>query len=126
LSRGAAEASFMESNRAARALLEANVKTLGEERRAAIFAADALRPPRAAAPCDLIFLDPPYGEDVASAALVALDAQGWIAPDAMIALESPAKRAFAPPSGFSLLDERRYGKARIYFLARGPSRLMVS
>ena len=118
LSRGAAEAHFMERDRAARSLLQANIKTLGEKRRGIVHPADATHPPRAAAPCDLVFLDPPYGEDVAGAALVSLAAQGWIASGAIISVELIATRDLGAPAGFTPLDERRYGKAKLIFLRR--------
>jgi 16S rRNA (guanine966-N2)-methyltransferase len=116
LSRGAAHASFMERGREARALLAANIKSLGEDRNASLLAADALHPPRAVAACELVFLDPPYGENVAAEALTALTRQGWIAAGAVISLELPLTSDFAPPDNFALLDERRYGKTRILFL----------
>jgi len=116
LSRGAAHASFMERDRAARALLGATIKALGEDDRASLLAADALHPPRAGIACDLVFLDPPYGEAIAAEALTALARHGWIADGAVIALELPAKGDFVAPGGFALLDDRRYGKARILFL----------
>ncbi|HEX4114226.1 MAG TPA: 16S rRNA (guanine(966)-N(2))-methyltransferase RsmD [Stellaceae bacterium] len=116
LSRGAAHASFMERDRDARALLAANIAALGEDENARVLAADALHPPRAPAPCELIFMDPPYGEDVAAAALSALAQQDWIAGGAVIALELPAKHHFAIPGGFVLRDQRRYGRASILFV----------
>ena len=118
LSRGAAEAHFMERDRAARIQLQANIKLLGEERRAIVHGADATHPPRAASPCGLVFLDPPYDEELAAPALVALAAQGWIAPGALISVELKATRDLAPPPSFTLLDERRYGKAKLIFLRR--------
>jgi 16S rRNA (guanine966-N2)-methyltransferase len=117
LSRGAEHASFMERDRHARKLLADNVKALGEEKSASVLAADALHPPRAAIACDLIFLDPPYGEKVAAEALTALAQQGWIGAGAVISLELPARNDFAPPEGFALLDRRRYGRTTILFLA---------
>jgi 16S rRNA (guanine966-N2)-methyltransferase len=116
LSRGAQFAIFLERDRDARAQLQANIKALGEDKNARILAADALHPPRADAPCDLIFLDPPYAEDVAAAALGALAAQGWLTGGAIVALEQRAKREFVPPAGFAVLDERRYGKTSLWFL----------
>lgn len=116
LSRGATRASFMERDRDIRKLLIDNVNALGEQARASVLAVDALHPPRAASPCDLIFMDPPYTEAVAVAALEALAAQGWIADDAIVSLEVAAKTNLDPPDGFALLDTRRYGKARILFL----------
>ena len=84
-----------------------------------MLAADALHPPRARARASWRCLDPPYGKDVAVPALTALAAAGWLAPGALVALELPAQQTFAPPAGFTLLDERRYGAARIVFLRYG-------
>ena len=86
LSRGAAQASFMESDRAARTRLQANVKALGEERRASILAVDALHPPRAGAPCDLVFLDPPYDKEREYTA--ALNLLGETAPGVVVVQHS--------------------------------------
>ncbi len=116
LSRGATRASFMERDRDIRKLLIDNVNALGEQARASVLAVDALHPPRATVPYDLIFMDPPYTEAVAVTALEALATQGWIADDAIVSLEVAAKTNFDPPDDFALLDTRRYGKARIVFL----------
>ena len=59
LSRGAARATFIENDAAALATLRANIATLREESGATVIAGDATRPPRAADPCWLAFLDPP-------------------------------------------------------------------
>ena len=119
LSRGAAQASFIEKDRAALAALGANIAALGEQKNAAVLAGDALRPPRAGAPASLAFLDPPYGEDAAAPALVALAAAGWLAPEALAVVEMAARQTLTPPEGFTLLEERRYGAARIVFLRFG-------
>jgi 16S rRNA (guanine966-N2)-methyltransferase len=116
LSRGALHASFIEKDRAALAALRANVVKLGETETTALLRGDALYPPRAAAPCTLAFIDPPYGEDLATPALDALAKAGWFAPQALIVVEVAAKQKLLEPAGFSLLDERRYGAARLVFL----------
>jgi 16S rRNA (guanine966-N2)-methyltransferase len=116
LSRGARFVTFLENERTARTLLTRMIATLGETAHAAVLAADALRPPRASGPCSLAFLDPPYKEAVAAPALTALAAAGWFAPEALVVVEVAAKSALAPQAGFALLDERRYGAARIVFL----------
>ena len=87
LSRGAAQASFIEKDKGVLALLRGNIAALGEEENAAVLAADALHPPSAAAPVTLAFLDPPYGEDLAAPARAALAAAGWLAPDALVVVE---------------------------------------
>nr|WP_236552643.1 RsmD family RNA methyltransferase [Belnapia sp. F-4-1] len=115
LSRGAARASFIETDRAALAALRANIAACREEARCTVLAADATRPPRAALPCGLLFLDPPYAEGVMERALAALAAAGWIAPDAIICAEYAAGDA-VPPPGFALLAERAHGAAQLLVL----------
>lgn len=116
LSRGAAEAVFIEQDREALVFLRKNIEVLGEEARARVVAADATRPPRAASPCAVIFLDPPYRSGLAAPALQALAAAGWPAPNALAITELAAREHFAPPPEFTLIDERRYGAARLVFL----------
>jgi len=116
LSRGARYCTFLERGRAARAILEQNIAALGEKGRSAVLGADALKPPRAAAPASLAFLDPPYAEDVAAPALAALAAAGWLLPGAIAVIEIPAKRGLIAPDGFGIIDQRRYGAAKLVFL----------
>jgi 16S rRNA (guanine966-N2)-methyltransferase len=118
LSRGASHATFIEKGRAALVALRSNIAALGEAERATVLASDALRPPRAATPAPLAFLDPPYGEDLAAPALTALAAAGWLAPDALVVVEVAARQALVLPPGFAVLEERRYGTARFVFLRR--------
>jgi 16S rRNA (guanine966-N2)-methyltransferase len=119
LSRGARFVTFMEKNRAARALLQQNVTTLGETQRAAILSADATRPPRASTVASLAFLDPPYREGLAPPALLGLAKAGWLADGALVIIELAAREDFEAPAGFALIEERRYGAAKFVFLRHG-------
>jgi 16S rRNA (guanine966-N2)-methyltransferase len=116
LSRGAAHAIFLDADFTALRVIKANAESLGEGAHATILKADATKPPRATQPATLIFLDPPYGQELAAPALVALAAAGWIAPDAIVSVELGPGDAFGPPEGFVAVDKRRYGKARIVLL----------
>jgi len=124
LSRGAATATFFETNENSRRTLAANIAACGVEARARVLAADAARPPRAwplGEACTLVFLDPPYGEEgLPGRATAALASGGWIAPGALIVLEAgaSAKAPFPaiPPEWASPLAERRHGAARLLFL----------
>jgi 16S rRNA (guanine966-N2)-methyltransferase len=121
LSRGAASLAAMEKDRAATDCIKRNVAACHESERTIIVLGDAVNPPEAHryqrfAPADLVFLDPPYGQDLLAPALTALAAKGWIAGDALIVAEMADRDRFAPPAGFLPVDERRYGKARIAFL----------
>src|SRR5580692_6589034 len=72
LSRGAVFALFVDDGAEARALLRENVATLGLGGASRIFRRDATRlgPAHPVEPFSLAFLDPPYGRDLAAAALV--------------------------------------------------------
>lgn len=116
LSRGAAHSTFLDNARLALAVCRDNVRKLGETANADVLQGDALNPVRPRAPYDLVFLDPPYGQDLVPRALEALAAEGWIAPGAICIAETGAKEALVPPAGFEELDDRTYGAARIRFL----------
>jgi 16S rRNA (guanine966-N2)-methyltransferase len=122
LSRGASNVVFLENNRAALAVLRANIATLAEEQRADIVSGDATAPPRAPAPVALAFLDPPSGKGLAGPALAALADAGWLAAGTLCVVEMAAKERLAPPPDFTSLDERRYGAARLVFLRHDPAK----
>ena len=122
LSRGAAQAVFIEQNREALANLRRNIAKLGEDERAQIIAGDATRPPRAPRACALGFLDPPYNSGLGTPALMALTAAGWLSPEALVIVETGAREDLAAPAGFTLLDRRIYGAARLNFLRRRASK----
>jgi 16S rRNA (guanine966-N2)-methyltransferase len=107
LSRGAASAVFFEQAPAALAALRQNVGICGVLGR--VVAGDVLSAPPGA-PHDLVFLDPPYGQDLVPKALAVLRARGWIAPGATIVAELGPGDVLEVPE---LLAERAHGKARV-------------
>lgn len=120
LSRGAAEAAFIEADPAARAVLRQNLAALGLA--AAVFAADATAPPPPPFTATLAFLDPPYARDVAGRALAALAEAGWLAPGALVCVETGRERALEV-AGFTLVDDRAHGRARLRCLRYTPAGL---
>jgi len=118
LSRGARFALFVDNGAEARALLRANVEALGLGGVTRIWRADATKLGAAPAggPFALAFVDPPYGRDLASRALAALVAGGWLEPDALCVVEEAAKAEVVAPAGLARIDERVYGDTRIAFL----------
>ncbi len=108
LSRGAADAAFIEHDRAALAALRRNIAACRAEARCRVIPGDVLRPPTGA-PCGLVFLDPPYGQGLLEPALAALRRGGWIAPAALLVLEQG--RADAPPAPGEVLAEFTAGAA---------------
>jgi 16S rRNA (guanine966-N2)-methyltransferase len=121
LSRGAVFALFVETDEAARGAIRANIEALGVFGVSRVHRRDAtelgVRPAGLAAPFDLVFLDPPYGQGPAEAALARLPAGGWIAPGARVVVEHGADEAFAAPEGFAEHDRRVYGAAALRFLS---------
>ncbi|MBT8456097.1 MAG: 16S rRNA (guanine(966)-N(2))-methyltransferase RsmD [Alphaproteobacteria bacterium] len=115
LSRGAEAALFVDSGRAAAALIARNIALLGAEGRARHMTRNATRlGQNPGAPYDLVFLDPPYGQDLGQKALSAAQDGGWIAPGALIVWEEAAPQP-APP-GFSVIDTRAFGQTHVTFL----------
>lgn len=116
LSRGAREVVFMESLAAARAALGHNVESLDEADRTELLSADVLKPPKAGSPAAIVLMDPPYGQGLAGPAIEALRSSGWIGADSLVVVELLAGEAFEAPTGFTIADQRKYGKARLVFL----------
>jgi 16S rRNA (guanine966-N2)-methyltransferase len=116
LSRGAAHVTFIEQQTEAALLIRGNAARLGEADQVTILQRDAADPGRATAPCMLAFLDPPYRSGLAGPALIALAANGWLAPNAVIVVELAAADDFAPPAPFTSIESRRYGAAKFVFL----------
>ena len=118
LSRGADHATFIEKDRAALTVLRTNIAACKEEARSAVLAADVTKPPRARVPCGLVFLDPPYGQELVPQAVAALEAAGWIAPGALIVAELGEGETLALP-GYRELAQRSHGAAALHML-RAP------
>lgn len=119
LSRGAARVTFLERDPAIADLIRNNIAHLGAEDRATVIGADATSLPRAAEPCDLVLLDPPYGEDVMTAALTSLARQNWLKPGALVVAETESDAPPVVAEGFTLIDRRDYGRAAMTFLIYG-------
>ena len=121
ISRGAGFALFVDSRPEARALLRGNVEALALGGVTRIWRADATKLGRAPAgpTFDLAFLDPPYGQGLATPALASLLAGGWLRPGGVIVVEENAKADLSTPEGLMLADERTYGDTKLAFLTCG-------
>ncbi|UVE18088.1 16S rRNA (guanine(966)-N(2))-methyltransferase RsmD [Pseudomonas sp. LS44] len=98
LSRGAADALALDTNRAAIASLRETLATLKCEN-GQLLLGDALRhlESQAPTPYDLVFLDPPFGQNLLEPTCALLEDKGWLADEAWIYTESEA-----PPSSLSI------------------------
>lgn len=114
LSRGAVHALFVESDRRAAATLRRNVAALGLGDTAQVRAASVAAVLAAAAPrrYDLLLADPPYAVSNAEIAgwLRAAVAHGWLAEQATVVVERPARAgSFDWPEPLRGRRDRRYG-----------------
>jgi 16S rRNA (guanine966-N2)-methyltransferase len=118
LSRGAAFALFVDDGAEARSLIRDNVATLGLGGITRVFRRDATRlgPVHPLEPFSLVFLDPPYGRDLASQALVSARAGGWLAQDALTVVEEAATAGFIAPAGFTEIERRRYDDTELIIM----------
>ncbi len=123
VSRGAPFCLLVDNDRAARAAIEANLAALGCGDRVRVLGQDLTRlgARGGEAAFDLAFLDPPYGSGLAEGALAALKVGGWLAPAALVVVERGDGEGALEAPGFSKLDERRWGKARVTFLQVGAT-----
>ncbi|THH37014.1 16S rRNA (guanine(966)-N(2))-methyltransferase RsmD [Aliishimia ponticola] len=115
ISRGAAQAVFVENGRVGQKLIAQNIAKLRVGEAARLLKMDATRLGPAPEPVDLVFLDPPYGKGLGTPALTAARDGGWLAESCVIVWEENAPQE-APP-GFELLSHRKYGDTHLTFLA---------
>jgi 16S rRNA (guanine966-N2)-methyltransferase len=113
LSRGASHATFIDINQKHLDVVRGNIHTIGEEAHTTLLRADSSNPPRALYPCNLVFLDPPYGKKLITPTLQSLKRGGWLEPLALLVIERPKEESLVLPEGFTLLDERRYSRSLI-------------
>jgi 16S rRNA (guanine966-N2)-methyltransferase len=121
LSRGADSAEFVEQDRAAARIIEANLRTTGLDDRARVHLAPvgaALRDVRC--PVDLVFADPPYEDaDAVESTAKALGRPGLLLPSSVVVIEQSANAD--PPPGMvgelPLWNTRRHGRTRVNLYA---------
>nr|WP_286945248.1 16S rRNA (guanine(966)-N(2))-methyltransferase RsmD [Pseudomonas sp. UBA6718] len=112
LSRGASSALAVDSNSNAVASLRQILATL-KCSNGQVLQANALQylENQPATPYDLLFLDPPFGQDLLAPACALLEEKGWLARDAWIYTESEtAPSTLAMPGNWRLHREQKAGQ----------------
>ncbi len=121
LSRGAGRALFIDNNRSVLTVIKRNIRTCGLEAVTETHQQDAtgnltglsLR----GLVFDLVFMDPPYGQEAVRPALAALAASGSLKPGSRIVVEhSPKEPIYDEIGRYKQRDQRRYGKTLVSFL----------
>lgn len=116
LSRGAAEATFVETDPTAQTAIKANASKLGVGDKVRVLGGSALALSRSE-PFDLILADPPYASGSGSAVIKAVSDADWLAPGGWLSVETE-RRDPVDPGDLSIEADRQIGKARITLLRR--------
>lgn len=112
LSRGAATATFVESDAKASTIIRRNAEKLGAS--VQILGGSALGLPRAE-PFDLIFADPPYANGSGSAVVRSVESASWLASGGWLTVETSRSDKVEP--GTLLIEATRdVGRARLTLL----------
>ncbi len=116
LSRGAESALFVDLHNEALGLIGKNIELCGFSERSRVVRRDLtkglsfLEQQAPATGYDLVFLDPPYGKELASKALADLGTMTLLAEDGLVIAEEESGAEFAEVyQGLRLFDRRRYG-----------------
>ena len=116
LSRGAGQATFVETDSKAQSTIKANAGKLGIGDRARVLGGSALALPRSE-PFDLILADPPYAAGSGSAVVKAVAEADWLAPGGWMSVET-ARGEAVEPLDYKIDVEREFGRARLTLLRR--------
>ena len=111
LSRGAADAVFVERARRAARHLQDHLEQLGASDRGQVWCGDAGRYPGAdAGPFDIVFLDPPFALALQQPMLSRMLAEGWVQPEGVVYVESDARAAALDlPADWAVTRQTRAG-----------------
>ncbi|MWV11128.1 16S rRNA (guanine(966)-N(2))-methyltransferase RsmD [Pseudomonas sp. R-28-1W-6] len=123
LSRGASGALALDSNHSAIASLRQTLATL-KCSNGQLLQTNALQylENQAATPYDLVFLDPPFGQNLLEPACALLEGKGWLAKDAWIYTESEAAPStLALPGNWRLHREQKAGQVYYALWQRGAT-----
>lgn len=129
LSRGAANANFIENDRNALTCIENNAKALGEQN-ISVQKAEVLGlvdSVATSAPADLVFIDPPYAllDEQIVELLSALAKNRWLADDAVVVVERSSKSEFDWPGAYAALANKTYGDTAIWYGVYAPAKVEV-
>lgn len=123
-SRGAAFVTFVDDHVESRGLIRRNVEAMGATGATRLLRRDAAAlgplPPghQAGGPFDLVFLDPPYRQDLVARALTGAVEGGWLKPGAVAVAEMEIEAEAPQIPGLTLVQTRDYGETRVRFWTR--------
>ena len=117
-SRGASRVVAVEAHRDTAHAIEEAARDMAVDNVVSIFPAPAERALyRLEGPFDIVYLDPPYSDDVPLQLFRLLRERNLLAPDALVVYEHAAKRILPDIPGYRSVREEVYGDVALAFLA---------
>ncbi|HUN30306.1 MAG TPA: 16S rRNA (guanine(966)-N(2))-methyltransferase RsmD [Alphaproteobacteria bacterium] len=119
-SRGAARVVSVEAHRETAAAIEESARELEVDDRVSVVAAPAERALyRIEGPFDIVYLDPPYANELPQQIFRLLLERSLLAPDALVVYEHAAKRILPDIPGYRSTREEVYGDVALAFFTVG-------
>jgi 16S rRNA (guanine966-N2)-methyltransferase len=121
LSRGAAAATFVESDPLAASAIEQNLVATRLAERATVVRSTVERfaASGTAEPFDLVLADPPYASGLPEGILGLMAERGLIGPDSLVVVEVASRATQLFGDGFGEVSRRRYGDSTLVYLRPG-------
>ena len=120
LARGASKAVFIEKDRKVVKIISDNLRKCRFEDRSTIISGDALKKlkqgGKLSAPFDLIFIDPPYAQEVFTQLLETIAEENILAENGLLIFEASSRLDLEIPKEWQLDDERKLGDTKLLFL----------
>ena len=121
-SRGASRVVAVESHRQTARAIEEAAGDLGVEKVVTVFAAPAERALyRLEGPFDIVYLDPPFADELPLQIFRLLRERGLLSPEALVVYEHAARTILPDIPGYRSAREEVYGDVALAFLAAEPS-----
>lgn len=120
LSRGASFCTFFDKNKPSHDLCRRNIESFNAKNSSNLVLKDITKlsgVAREGEAANLVFLDPPYEQNLVPAAVDALCKENWLSPECVFVIES-AKVETIESSHFSVFEEKNYGDTKVLFAAR--------
>ncbi|MET0230584.1 MAG: 16S rRNA (guanine(966)-N(2))-methyltransferase RsmD [Rhodanobacteraceae bacterium] len=121
ISRGAVYCTFVESDRALARAIEENLARLKVENARVVAMDAAAMLGGTPQPFDLVFLDPPFDENLWNETARRLESGGWLTPGAWIYVESPPGAELALPPTWHAHREGQAGAVRFALYRRAAA-----
>lgn len=120
LSRGAKECVFVDESREAISIIRENLRRLGIEQNAIVFAKSASIAVRVLGrrgeQFDLIFIDPPYLKNLVNSTVEKIDEYKLLKQGGTIVIEHHPKEPVLKHKAFEISDRRKYGQTVVTFM----------